>query len=114
MTNNEIDIAQFAAHAALNGAHVVTSYSDTLALTQFDSECVDGRFAVIHDMLIDLTQYDDRYVVSLSVCEDVFDATCDASHGLDESAFVCAVSYDSIEKANDMFVKYISDSLSIN
>lgn len=102
-----------ATHAAAHNARFTTSYSEATRFTDFDVECVDGRFAIIHGMHFDLTQYDNRYIVTVTECEEVFDVTCDASHALLEENFVCAVAYSNLLDANELFVMCVSGSLSV-
>lgn len=99
------------AHASAHGATVITHYSDLKKAQRFNDECLDGRFAVINGALIDLTQYDDRYVVMFASCENGFDATADLSEALTADAFGYAVVLSDESHANDLFIELIKAQL---
>lgn len=113
MTTTTHDTTAIEAHAAAHNARFTTSHSEATQFTDFDVECVDGRFAIIHGMHFDLTQYDNRFIVTVSECEDVYDASCDAQHALLEESFICAVAYDNLLDANELFINCVSGALSI-
>lgn len=100
-------------YAAAHAAHAqpLTTHAELEQVQRFTDQCLDGRFAVINCVLIDLTQYDDRYVVMFSQCENGFDATADLTEALEPDAFGYAVSLNDESLANDLFIELIKSQL---
>lgn len=97
---------------SFGSCHAITEYGDELKKARtFESECVDGRFAVLNGVLFDLTQYDDRFVITVARCENGFDATADLSESLTAEAFLCAAVLDYAISADALFLDLLRAQL---
>jgi hypothetical protein len=73
------------------------------------ADCSDNRFAVVNEIHIDLSQFNDNYIVSYWDAYDCFNMSHADESIISDESFIYAEAYTEKKEATDAFVKFISD-----